>query len=669
MAIGITGANNGYSRKVADERFIQTAGGTVTGNLTVTGTLSTTLLEALSANITVIDIKQYELSGFNVQGNATVQGSVSATGNIIAARLGAGIIPTQLIHAYSPSDANTGVRAQVGGGWIDIKGNQGSGHPGIATSSGLLDLSNVIVGGHGGGGTALRVKQNGTAGSTQNVQSWLNTSNTTLMVVNSAGNVGIGTTSPSNKLSIVDGSTSNINIGSITGKGNGIELFGDNSNTYGKHFIGQNQYGDFFVKYNSTNVIIANSSNSIRLNGNTSYVEAGNSKVELKSPYEKITMDSYGVGAIQFFSGGSGNIERMRIVGASGNIGIGITNPTAKLDILDTTLAGSGSLSGSALNIAQTWNTTGTPTAIKLNVTDTGGTSNAASLLMDLRVGGVSQFRVDKTGTFTGTYRIHPTGPTLFSGQAGVWSFTYFGTPRFRVDAQRGFVCTPGSGFSWSGTSNNASGASDLLLLRDDANTLAQRNGGAAQTFRVYNTFTSRTVSDTTLETLEIKGVAANNFIIQSMRGTTGGVARDIEFRHGAVDTNGTVTNGTLIASIAASGLSVNGHFSATTKSFLIDNPVKGGKLQYGVVESNEHGVYIRGTTSESTIVLPDYWDWLVHEDSVTVTVTPVGKFQPLYVVSQDNKKVVVGGVEDKYNYTIYGTRKDVPELKVELEK
>jgi hypothetical protein len=40
-----------------------------------------------------------------------------------------------------------------------------------------------------------------------------------------------------------------------------------------------------------------------------------------------------------------------------------------------------------------------------------------------------------------------------------------------------------------------------------------------------------------------------------------------------------------------------------------------------------------------------------------------------LYVVSQDNKKVVVGGVEDKYNYTIYGTRKDVPELKVELEK
>jgi hypothetical protein len=44
----------------------------------------TTQLDALSANITVIDIKQYELSGFNVQGNATVQGSISASGTITA---------------------------------------------------------------------------------------------------------------------------------------------------------------------------------------------------------------------------------------------------------------------------------------------------------------------------------------------------------------------------------------------------------------------------------------------------------------------------------------------------------------------------------------------------------------------------------------------------------
>ncbi len=43
----------------------------------------TTHLDALSANITVIDIKQYELSGFNVTGDVTINGTVSA-GNLSA---------------------------------------------------------------------------------------------------------------------------------------------------------------------------------------------------------------------------------------------------------------------------------------------------------------------------------------------------------------------------------------------------------------------------------------------------------------------------------------------------------------------------------------------------------------------------------------------------------
>jgi hypothetical protein len=125
------------------------------------------------------------------------------------------------------------------------------------------------------------------------------------------------------------------------------------------------------------------------------------------------------------------------------------------------------------------------------------------------------------------------------------------------------------------------------------------------------------------------------------------------------------------VTSLSASGnITASGHLAAATKAFVIPHQTKPDKqLQHGCLEGPENSVYIRGTTSDSTIVLPDYWDWLVHEDSVTVTVAPVGKFQPLYVVSQDNKKVVVGGVEGKYNYTIYGTRKDVPELKVELEK
>ena len=58
-----------------------------------------------------------------------------------------------------------------------------------------------------------------------------------------------------------------------------------------------------------------------------------------------------------------------------------------------------GSSAVSLVDVAGTWNTTGTPTLVKANVTDTA--SNAASLLMDLQAGGVSKFKVSKTGNVT----------------------------------------------------------------------------------------------------------------------------------------------------------------------------------------------------------------------------------------------------------------------------
>lgn len=55
-----------------------------------------------------------------------------------------------------------------------------------------------------------------------------------------------------------------------------------------------------------------------------------------------------------------------------------------------------GSQAQSLLDFATTWNTSGAPSALKLNVTDTA--SNAASLLADLQVGGSSKFSVSKAG-------------------------------------------------------------------------------------------------------------------------------------------------------------------------------------------------------------------------------------------------------------------------------
>jgi hypothetical protein len=126
---------------------------------------------------------------------------------------------------------------------------------------------------------------------------------------------------------------------------------------------------------------------------------------------------------------------------------------------------------------------------------------------------------------------------------------------------------------------------------------------------------------------------------------------------------------GVVLASVTASGnISTKGHFSAATKSFKIPHQSKGGHLQYGVVESDCHSVLVRGKISSDTITLPEHWSWLVDADSVTVQLTPVGCYQQLYVISSDNQTVKVGGVTGEYCYVVYGTRKDVAPLEVEIE-
>jgi hypothetical protein len=123
-----------------------------------------------------------------------------------------------------------------------------------------------------------------------------------------------------------------------------------------------------------------------------------------------------------------------------------------------------GSQATSLLDLATTWNTTGTPTAINLNVTDTA--SDAASLLVNLRVGGSSRFRVEKSGIVYAQSTIVSTAGNL---QAA------------------GEIYTQGSSsrIGWQ-----PGGTWDLTLFRDAANILALRNGVNAQAFRAYNTFT-----------------------------------------------------------------------------------------------------------------------------------------------------------------------------------
>jgi hypothetical protein len=118
--------------------------------------------------------------------------------------------------------------------------------------------------------------------------------------------------------------------------------------------------------------------------------------------------------------------------------------------------------------------------------------------------------------------------------------------------------------------------------------------------------------------------------------------------------------------------VNVVGAVSATTKNFLINHPTKEGKqLRYGSLEGPENGVYVRGRIKSNIIELPEYWTKLVDPDSITVTLTPIGKHQKLYVDLIENNKVTIGnenifGGIDCF-YVVYGERIDVEKLVVEF--
>lgn len=87
--------------------------------------------------------------------------------------------------------------------------------------------------------------------------------------------------------------------------------------------------------------------------------------------------------------------------GSTPSTTVGLLSTLASGDQILTSTQGAGEVSGvNLIDLAATWNNAAnTPTAFKLNITDTA--SNAASLLMNLLKSGVSQFSVSKSGVVT----------------------------------------------------------------------------------------------------------------------------------------------------------------------------------------------------------------------------------------------------------------------------
>ena len=149
------------------------------------------------------------------------------------------------------------------------------------------------------------------------------------------------------------------------------------------------------------------------------------------------------------------------------------------------------------------------------------------------------------------------------------------------------------------------------------------------------------------------------------------------ESRSGSKVINGaTVINGALVVNGAThinGFLSFSSSIVGTTKKFDIPHPTKPNhRLAHICLEGPEAGVYYRGKLENSNkIQLPNYWKGFVHLETITVNLTSHKYYQELFVKEITESFIAVennAGQAINCSYTIFGKRKDVPDLVVEYE-
>jgi len=340
---------------------------------------------------------------------------------------------------------------------------------------------------------------------------------------------------------------------------------------------------------------------------------------------------------------------KMTLAG-DGKLGIGTTAPSASLQIGSGT---SNSGNRSDVMIIGKSNAGGVVNALSLVNTAAGANSNGTAI----------NFHNGNSWSPTGRI-ITQQDASGTNTNSNMQFYTYTGglNERMRItsDGKVGIGTTaPGYTLDVNGSMHSTNiTIADAIYHEGDTNTYMQFSTDQIDFYA--GGLKMLTLDEDTIDTVVINQDGANiNFRVESDTDTH------------ALFVDGATGNVGIGVSAPGAALSVDGIIEATEKSFNIAHPTKEGKrLIYGVLEGPEHGVYVRGKSTEKVIELPEVWTGLVHEDSITVQLTCKGKPFNIWVEDIRDNKVYINTDVDEFEFFYYvqGERKDVNKLIIERD-